>query len=525
VYLQDALATAKRGDQIHVAEGIYQPDMSEQGHATARDREASFMLLDGVKLLGGFAGLGDPSDPDARDVDVHPSTLTGDLLADDEAGGSTFDNSDHVLVGSGRDRTAILDGFTITAGADNNGGGIYIFAGSPTVSNCRFIKNTRGIFSFTFSSPRVTHCRFEGNASRAGASGIYSSGQCYPVVEHCTFIDNTGLTATSSGGAFSSRSGSSALIIDSTFVHNSAWKGGAVSISEGSDVQLVGCIFRENSAVWFGGAIRTSHSTLLLLNCVFLGNTAQKRGGAVYAYLDAPIIVNSVFSGNTALENGGAVATWNQSDFTLINCSFAGNFAPAGRAFGSESSSQNMPSAVTLRNCIVRDGGPEVFSRDGTVYSMSYSNVSGGWSGIGNINSDARFVREPDHGGDGWGDNPDTPDVDERANNDYGDLRLSFGSPCIDRGELGFVSEFSETDLDGHARILGARVDMGAYEFGIADFDRNGIIDLRDVARLQICFGDPKGGPYASGCEAFDFELDRDVDLEDHAAFLNVFDP
>jgi hypothetical protein len=48
----------------------------------------------------------------------------------------------------------------------------------------------------------------------------------------------------------------------------------------------------------------------------------------------------------------------------------------------------------------------------------------------------------------------------DRAN---GDLHLQAASPCIDAGYDPAVTA-GETDLDGKPRILGAHVDIGAYE-------------------------------------------------------------
>ena len=61
-----------------------------------------------------------------------------------------------------------------------------------------------------------------------------------------------------------------------------------------------------------------------------------------------------------------------------------------------------------------------------------------GWEEVedsGNlIGIDPKFVRNPSDGGDGWGDDPETTDMDESANDDYGDLRLKAASPAIDAG-------------------------------------------------------------------------------------------
>lgn len=104
-----------------------------------------------------------------------------------------------------------------------------------------------------------------------------------------------------------------------------------------------------------------------------------------------------------------------------------------------------------------------------------------------------------------------------------GDLRVLAASPCIDTGDPSFEPEWAATDLDGHARVLCARVDMGVYEFGIGDFNCDRNVDLRDYGTWNDCVTEPQGGPYDDGCEAFDFEFDADVDLLDFGAFQTVF--
>ena len=89
-----------------------------------------------------------------------------------------------------------------------------------------------------------------------------------------------------------------------------------------------------------------------------------------------------------------------------------------------------------------------------------------------------RCLREPSDGGDGWGDDPGTTNVDESLNDDYGDLHLSPGSPAIDAGSNsllpadehdldgdGDVVEPLPFDLGGNPRIQNGTVDIGAYEY------------------------------------------------------------
>ena len=76
--VHEALAVAVFGDAILVADGLYTPDTTG-----LRDpREATFELVSGTVLQGGYAGCGAPN-PDARDVVANLTVLSGDLNGDD----------------------------------------------------------------------------------------------------------------------------------------------------------------------------------------------------------------------------------------------------------------------------------------------------------------------------------------------------------------------------------------------------------------------------------------------------------
>jgi hypothetical protein len=179
--LQQALASAGAGTEIHLADGTYYP-------STSGDKSASFQMKNGVALRGGYAGVG-AADPNARDTVLHPSVLSGFL--------GTGVNSDDVVCGDGADATAVLDGVTVTGGHGvsffgggmrivtgsptitgctflangtwNAGGGIYINGGSPAISDCRFVFNGGGIYAIN-GSVHITRCAFESNSSDGGAA-------------------------------------------------------------------------------------------------------------------------------------------------------------------------------------------------------------------------------------------------------------------------------------------------------------------------------------------------------------------
>ena len=77
VHLQDALTDASSAEkpvEICVAHGMYRPDQG--AGITAGDCEATFQLIDGVTLKGGYAGFGS-LDPNARDIGKYETILAG----------------------------------------------------------------------------------------------------------------------------------------------------------------------------------------------------------------------------------------------------------------------------------------------------------------------------------------------------------------------------------------------------------------------------------------------------------------
>ncbi len=138
--LQDALAVAQSLDQVWVAEGTYTPA------GPGGDRTATFTLLNGVVLYGGFDGT--ETSAQERAGLFEQTILSGDLNSDDAGWSNRADNSFNVLVGSLTDNTAILDGFTVTGGQadgveeqERHGGGLYLDHGD---SNFGLIDHANG---------------------------------------------------------------------------------------------------------------------------------------------------------------------------------------------------------------------------------------------------------------------------------------------------------------------------------------------------------------------------------------------
>jgi predicted outer membrane repeat protein len=420
--------------------------------------------------------------------------------------------------------------------ATSEGGGVSTF--NSIMYKCVFVGNSAyrggGVYSSAYGSPQMSHSVFDGNSATYGG-GLYVTEDSSPTVADSAFMFNT---ADYGGGVYTSRS---MPTISRTLLsnNNAEVAGGAISLSGGRSV-LIDCQMTSNSAISGGALATTSQADVQIANCDFDGNSAE-YGGGLWNRGGDPDLINCVFSGNSA-EFGGGIHSTSWGSPSVFNSTFAANIAVNGSTLACESDQQDRPSTVALTNCILWDDSNGIWKNDSSTITITSSDAQGGISvdaidGGANIDADPMFLRDPDDGGDGWGDDPKTPDIDEAANDDYGDLRLRAASPCVDAGDATLlpsdaadldadedVDEVTPFDFAGHARVLGENVDIGAYETGFGDPDANDIVNHLDYAAFEACMTGPGDQAFQSECEPFDFNGDESVDTRDFAMFLAVFD-
>ena len=241
--LQAALTAAGAGDEIWVAAGVYKPVVpSDPDDVTEAEREATFNLVSGVGLYGGF--VGNESDRDQRDWLTHITVLSGDIDDNDSVDdrGVVLDandiqgrNSYTVVTGIGVDTATVIDGFLITAGGNDQafgfGGGMRNGNGDPTVSNIHFIGNradSGGGMYTEVSSPTLINLRFSGNRASYMGGGLYVNA-------------------------------SDATLINASFIGNVAQRNGGGMVNQASDTILTNLSFSGNSTLGdfdeSGGAI------------------------------------------------------------------------------------------------------------------------------------------------------------------------------------------------------------------------------------------------------------------------------
>lgn len=451
--VQDALAMAWPGSEIWVAEGVYYPD--EGWGQINDDRTATFTLRDGVAIYGGF--VGNEAQREQRDWVAHPTILSGDIDGNDVNSDGNYiaetwadiqgDNAYHVVTGLGELETARLDGFIITAGnADseypNNEG----YGG--------------GMFNSYVSGLDLANLIFSGNYATTGG-GMLNEQSSLTLVNSTFRGNQSGLL----GGGLHNYYGS-VVLTDVTFLDNhSQWSGGGM-FNEYSDSILTGVTFSDNLAVERGGGLYNYESSPLLTDVIFSGNQAI-QGGGMFNELSFAELTNVVFSGNYASYSSGGMYNV-LSDPTLINVTFGGN----------TSGIYNENSNPTLVNCILWGNDGEIFNQSSQPH-ISYSNIAyssgsgAGWDtelgfdGGGNLDLEPQFI-EPQ-------DAYDAPSI-------TGNYRLRTNSPMIDAGNDLAVTVL--TDPDGHARIVGDAVDLGAYEKTI--FLSKAVMPTTDVAFYEI---------------------------------------
>lgn len=257
-------------------------------------------------------------------------------------------------------------------------------------------------------------------------------------------------------GAILCQNRSNPTITNCVFKRNIAgWDGGAMCIFN-SNPRITNCVFYKNTAVGNdGGAINNEYSSPVIANCTFIANLAYDWGGALRnIYESKPLITDCLFAGNIS-DEGGALFYYNHTESVVSNCTFGANKARYGNSIATR-----IVNDVRVNSSII-SGEPDnqIWSDNIQHVTVTHSNVSGGWSGQGNIDLDPSFVA-PGY----WDFNGTPTDANDDAWYD-GDYHLLSNSPCINTGDPDYIPEPNQKDLDGLPRLIGGRVDMGAHEF------------------------------------------------------------
>ncbi len=372
--VQAAIAVATElGGEVWVATGTYYERVTLRPYAY---------------VYGGFAGT--ESERGQRDWVANETVLNG------EQAGS-------VVTAHEGYRSSALDGFTVTNGLAEYGGGLYLHCASPLIA----------------------HNTITGNSAERCGGGLYLY-RASPLIADNTITSNSALAPSEGKGGGLYLEESSPTITNNKIRGSSAGHlGGGLYLSESSPT-IVNNMITGNSASrptytgeGVGGGLYLRHSTPMIVSNTIADNSARD-GSGLYLDNSSPMIVNNTITGNSGGQQGGGLSLGWSSAPTIANTIIA---------FNSSGILVSSSEPILRHNCVY--GNAE----------YDYSGLEDPTGANGNISADPLFA--------------------DRA---YGNWHIQPDSPCVDAGDSECV--LGEFDIDGEPRIqpAGGTVDIGADE-------------------------------------------------------------
>ncbi|HEX7344381.1 MAG TPA: right-handed parallel beta-helix repeat-containing protein [bacterium] len=279
--------------------------------------------------------------------------------------------------------------------AGAKGGAVHALNTTVNIHDCRFSDNKAdakgAAIYYNTANGEIYNCNIASNACYGDGGGIYMDYAPNPYI-HDNVIKNN--TADNGGGLYYAFSGG--VLEENNIHHNSATSSN-------------------------GGGLLLDHSSPTIQKNVINYNTSSgSNGTGVYLnhYCNPLLLYNEICWNNYA-----AIYAGDNCSPQIENNTLFGNGSYAIRTY--------LNSNPFGRNNIITGNTNAFYISSGCSVYMTYSDIQGGWTGVGNINLQPYFV------------------------NVYnGDFNLMPNSPCIDAG-----SPLSPLDPDGTI------ADMGAHYF------------------------------------------------------------
>ena len=220
---------------------------------------------------------------------------------------------------------------------------------------------------------------------------------------------------------------------------------------------------------YFGGTADSSGNYTIDHN-IFIGNTSSNRGGGLYGGSDLGItyIHNNLILNNYAeIEHGAAAITSNGTAY-ITNNTVCGNSSkdPGGGLRLCASKIGSVSNNIFFGNSEI----DLILASFGIVLLNNDIGTLEGTPGIGsaeNVNVNPLFVAP-------------------------GDFHLRGDSPLVDTGAASPPEGLSTTDIEGNSRVMGSAPDIGAYEFLVRVYPKEGTIGTK-IAISGSGYGKKKG--------------------------------
>ena len=449
-----------------------------------------------------------------RDLDFHGRALSvrsvsGPLSTIVDCTDETGSPHTGINFHSGERDDSILEGFTITGGANETGGGIYCERGRPTIRNCIIRGNRASDYGGGIAcggNATFMQCTISGNLSEGDAGGIGSWGR------HARFIN---------------------------------------------------CLIAGNTAATDGGGLHAWDLLEPVVNCTLVGNRAARGGGVFAGRQTAFTLTNSILWANAA-EDGTQIAVDSLWDFWPAKLSVAYSDVQEGLPgawIGAHGSMDWLPGNLDLfprLNAIGRwspgadadDPTDDIwFDGDYRLLTASPCIDAGDNSALASsithdVGGGPRFVDDPATADTGRCETPcyraavdigafefaGAPPPNGDLNNDgstgTGDFVLFLDALGHAIGDPAYLTA-ADYDGDGIVTLVDYQQWLQAYRLAVGDpvaraplevlgdFDRSGRIEATDLSHLAGCFTGPNLGREDPSCMDADLDADGDVDQSD----------
>ena len=433
--VQAALNAAPPGDEVWVREGVY---------------TGTIILRNGVALYGGFSGT--EQNRQERNIAVHLTVLDGLKKG-------------RVVVGTDIPQEVTVDGFTIQNGLDKLGAAFYCRNANVRITNNVITENEVSynpetkpgvVYLLPENVPSivVSHNSIFGNGSNGATVLIVLMIDSRPVMQIVdndihdnAYQDSLSIQASGDNQAFATISKnriyrnryygvvcSSSGVIEGNVIFG-CWGGIQASTAVTSEqIVIRNNVVTDNKSAG-GISVVPYRGKIIVENNLIARNSTTNGHGAAGIYAQASFGVAHILN-NTIVDNGGTDTYYGivQLNFPYSSlCLLENNLIALNQSsdkYGGAAGIWDEHGTVSFRNNDVYGNTP-----------VNYGPITNPTGTNGNISQYPLFV-----------------------NRVGGDYRLLSGSPCIDAGSDAYVAA-GGMDLDGRPRILGAHVDIGAYEF------------------------------------------------------------